>query len=56
MAMRAVEITQPGGPEVLRPAERPTPVARENEILVKVAAASLILPSMWRLVDRAEAD
>src|SRR5687767_7692944 len=46
MAMRAVEITQPGGPEVLRPAERPTPVARENEILVKVAAAGVNRPDV----------
>jgi NADPH2:quinone reductase len=46
MAMRAVEITQPGGPEVLRPAVRPTPVPRENEILVKVAAAGVNRPDV----------
>ena len=46
MAMRAVEITQPGGPEVLRPAERPMPVARENAILVKVAAAGVNRPDV----------
>jgi len=46
MAMRAVEITQPGGPEVLKPAERPLPVARENEILVKVAAAGVNRPDV----------
>ena len=39
--MRAVEITKPGGPEVLKPADRPVPAPRENEILVKVAAAGV---------------
>jgi NADPH:quinone reductase len=44
--MRAVEITQPGGPEVLKPADRPTPVPRENEILIKVAAAGVNRPDV----------
>jgi NADPH:quinone reductase len=44
--MRAVEITKPGGPEVLKPAERPVPVPRENEILVKVAAAGVNRPDV----------
>jgi NADPH2:quinone reductase len=44
--MRAVEITQPGGPEVLKPADRPVPVPRENEILVKVAAAGVNRPDV----------
>src|SRR6185503_12040655 len=46
MSMRAVEITQPGGPEVLKPAERPLPVPRENEILIKVAAAGVNRPDV----------
>jgi len=46
MAMRAVEITSPGGPEVLKPAERPVPAPRENEILVKVAAAGVNRPDV----------
>jgi NADPH2:quinone reductase len=46
MPMRAVEITKPGGPEVLKPAERPVPVPRENEILVKVAAAGVNRPDV----------
>src|SRR5688572_25572931 len=46
MAMRAVEITKPGGPEVLQPAERPLPAPRENEILVKVAAAGVNRPDV----------
>ena len=44
--MRAVEISQPGGPEVLKPAERPVPVPRDNEILVKVAAAGVNRPDV----------
>ena len=44
--MRAVEITRPGGPEVLKPADRPSPVPRENEILVKVAAAGVNRPDV----------
>src|ERR1700741_523799 len=46
MAMRAVEITKPGGPEVLQPAERPVPVPRENEILIKVAGAGVNRPDV----------
>jgi NADPH2:quinone reductase len=44
--MRAVEITKPGGPEVLKLAERPVPVPKENEILVKVAAAGVNRPDV----------
>ena len=44
--MRAVEITSPGGPEVLKPADRPTPAPRENEILVRVAAAGVNRPDV----------
>jgi NADPH2:quinone reductase len=46
MAMRAVEITLPGGPEVLKAADRPRPVPREHEILVKVAAAGVNRPDV----------
>jgi NADPH2:quinone reductase len=44
--MRAVEITKPGGPEVLQPADRPRPIPRDNEILVKVAAAGVNRPDI----------
>ena len=44
--MRAVEITKPGGPEVLRAAERPKSVPKENEILVRVAAAGVNRPDV----------
>jgi len=44
--MRCIEIAKPGGPEVLVPAERPTPVPKANEILVKVAAAGVNRPDV----------
>jgi NADPH2:quinone reductase len=44
--MRAVEIKQPGGPEVLQAAERPRPVPRPGEILIKVAAAGVNRPDI----------
>ena len=39
--MRAVVITQPGGPEVLRLEEVPDPVPGPGEVLVDIAAAGL---------------
>lgn len=44
--MRAVEIRQPGGPEVLTPVERALPAPKPNEILVKVAAAGVNRPDV----------
>ena len=44
--MRAVEISAPGGPDVLRLAERPTPVPGRGEVLVKVAAAGVNRPDV----------
>lgn len=42
--MRAVEITTPGGPEVLALCERPIPVAAPGEVLIKVAFAGVNRP------------
>jgi len=44
--MRAVEITKPGPPEVLKPADRPRPVPKPHEILIKVAAAGVNRPDV----------
>ena len=44
--MRCVEISKPGGPEVLVAAERPAPAPKANEILVKVAAAGVNRPDV----------
>ena len=42
--MRAVEITQAGGPEVLQLCERPMPVARRGEVVIEVAYAGVNRP------------
>jgi NADPH2:quinone reductase len=39
--MRAIQMTEFGGPEVLKLVELPTPVARDGEVLVKVTRAGL---------------
>jgi NADPH:quinone reductase len=44
--MRAVEISEPGAPEVLRIAEVPKPEPKPNEILIKVAAAGVNRPDV----------
>ena len=42
--MRVVEISKPGGPEVLVPGTRAVPVPRHGEILIKVAYAGVNRP------------
>ena len=44
--MKAIEIMQPGGPEVLRPCERPMPVAGAGEVLIRVHAAGVNRPDV----------
>ena len=44
--MTAVEISQPGGPEVLRPTTRPVPKPAAGEVLIKVAAAGVNRPDV----------
>lgn len=44
--MIAIEITQPGGPEVLKPTTRPVPVPKANEVLIKVEAAGVNGPDV----------
>lgn len=44
--MKVIEISQPGGPEVLRIAERPRPTPREGEILIRVEAAGVNRPDV----------
>jgi len=46
--MRAIEITQPGGPEVLRPCERPMPQVKPGEILIRVLAAGVNRPDVFQ--------
>lgn len=42
--MRVIEISRPGGPEVLVPADRPVPVPRAGEIVIRVAFAGVNRP------------
>lgn len=44
--MTCVEISTPGGPEVLKPATRPTPAPADGEVLIKVAAAGVNRPDI----------
>ncbi|MCL6684271.1 NAD(P)H-quinone oxidoreductase [Sphingomonas alba] len=44
--MKAIEISAPGGPDVLRLVERPVPKAGPGEVLVKVAAAGVNRPDV----------
>jgi putative PIG3 family NAD(P)H quinone oxidoreductase len=44
--MRAIEISAPGGPEVLRPCERPQPEPRPGELLIAVHASGVNRPDV----------
>ena len=44
--MQAIEIKQPGGPEVLLPTQRPDPVPRAGELLIAVAASGVNRPDV----------
>ncbi len=44
--MTAIEITTPGGPEVLIPCQRPLPVPQPGEVLIQVAAAGVNRPDV----------
>lgn len=46
--MIVIEIPEPGGPEVLRPAKRPLPSPGSEEVLVKVAAAGVNRPDVMQ--------
>ena len=45
-SMKAIEITSPGGPEVLKIATRPVPTPAAGEVLIEVAAAGINRPDM----------
>jgi NADPH2:quinone reductase len=46
--MRYVEITEPGGPEVLKSAQRESPQVGDNEVLIQVAAAGVNRPDIMQ--------
>ncbi|MBC7906944.1 MAG: NAD(P)H-quinone oxidoreductase [Rhodospirillaceae bacterium] len=45
-SMTCVEISLPGGPEVLLPATRPTPQPNKGQVVIKVAAAGINRPDV----------
>jgi NADPH2:quinone reductase len=45
-SMTAIEITTPGGPEVLVPRSRPLPSVKAGEVLIKIAAAGVNRPDV----------
>ncbi|NYT85454.1 NAD(P)H-quinone oxidoreductase [Pollutimonas harenae] len=46
--MKAVEISQPGGPEVLVLVDRPVPELKPGEVLIKVSAAGINRPDVFQ--------
>ncbi len=50
--MRAIEITSPGGPEVLTVVERPDPAPGPGELLIRVAAAGVNRPDVMQRLGR----
>jgi NADPH:quinone reductase len=50
--MVAIEIAAPGGPEVLRAVERPTPSPGSNDVLVRVEGAGVNRPDIMQRLGR----
>jgi len=46
--MRVIEMDGTGGPEVLRPGERPLPQPRDDEVLIRVACAGVNGPDLMQ--------
>lgn len=46
--MTAIQIAEPGGPDVLRPVERPVPAPVDGEVLVRVEAAGVNRPDVMQ--------
>ena len=46
--MIAIEISEPGGAEVLRPVERPAPALESGEVLIRVEAAGVNRPDIMQ--------
>jgi len=49
-SMTAIEITTPGGPDVLKPLTMPTPAPGAGEVLIKVAAAGVNRPDVLQRI------
>jgi NADPH:quinone reductase len=48
LEMTVIEIAAPGGPEQLKVAQRPVPVPKDEEVLVRVAAAGVNRPDVMQ--------
>lgn len=46
--MLVIEISRPGGPDVLRPAERPIPEPSSHDVLIRVVAAGINRPDIMQ--------
>lgn len=46
--MTVMAISEPGGPDVLKPERRPVPLPADNEILIRVAAAGVNRPDLFQ--------
>ena len=51
-AMQAIEIAEPGGPDVLRLGERPVPVPAPGQVLIEVAYAGVNRPDVLQRLGR----
>ena len=47
-AMAAIEITRPGGPDVLAPVQRPVPAPAADEVLIRIHAAGVNGPDVMQ--------
>lgn len=47
-SMTCIEITEPGGPDVLKPTSRPVPEPAPGEVLLRVAAAGINGPDVYQ--------
>lgn len=45
-SMQAIAITSPGGPEVLQPVLRPSPICAPDDVLIRIAAAGVNGPDL----------
>ncbi|MEM8936436.1 MAG: NAD(P)H-quinone oxidoreductase [Pseudomonadota bacterium] len=50
--MRFIDISEHGGPDVLKPAARATPTVRKGDVLIKVAAAGVNRPDISQRVGK----
>lgn len=48
VAMAAIEITRPGGPDVLAPVQRPVPAPAADEVLIRIHAAGVNGPDVMQ--------